>query len=76
MAVFIVCGFQSNFANSSLILFCVLCFYLHKYGGERLTRKVLEEILDMKLLPLKATIEELTNKMAEFRKFIDEANTK
>ena len=28
----------------------------------------------MKLSPLKATIKELTDKMAEFRKFIDEAN--
>ena len=45
-------------------------------GNEPLTRKILEEILDVKLSPLKATIKELTNKMAEFRKFIDEANTK
>ena len=42
-------------------------------GNEPLTRKVLEEILDVKLSPLKATIKE---KMAEFRKFIDEANKK
>ena len=45
-------------------------------GNEPLTRKILEEILDVKLSPLKATIKELTDKMAEFRKFIDEANTK
>ena len=45
-------------------------------GNEPLTRKVLEEILDVKLSPLKATIKELTDKMAEFRKFIDEANKK
>ena len=45
-------------------------------GNEPLTRKILEEILDVKLSPLKATIRELTDKMAEFRKFIDEANTK
>ena len=45
-------------------------------GNEPLTRKILEEILDVKLSPLKATIKELTDKMAEFRKFIDEANMK
>ena len=39
-------------------------------GNEPLTRKILEET------PLKATIKELTDKMAEFRKFIDEANKK
>ncbi|XP_068734425.1 uncharacterized protein [Montipora capricornis] len=43
-------------------------------GNKPLTR-ILEEILDVKLSPLKATIKELT-KMAEFRKFIDEANKK
>ena len=45
-------------------------------GNEPLTRKILEEILDVKLSPPKATIQEMTDKMAEFRKFIDEANTK
>ena len=40
---------------------------------EPFTRKILEEILVVKLSPLKATIKE---KMAEFRKFIDETNKK
>ena len=55
-------------------MFCVSVYII--MGNEPLTRKILEEILDVKLSPLKATIKELTNKMAEFRKFIDEANTK
>ena len=45
-------------------------------GNEPLIRTILEEILDVKLSPLKATIKELTDKMAEFRKFIDKAKTK
>ena len=45
-------------------------------GMSSLLEKILKEILDVKLSPLKATIKELTNKMAEFRKFIDEANKK
>ena len=43
-------------------------------GNEPLTRKILEEILDVKLSPLKASIKDLNDKMAEFQKFIDEAN--
>lgn len=45
-------------------------------GNEPLTRKILEEILDVKLSLLKSTIKELTDKMAEFRKFTDKANKK
>ena len=45
-------------------------------GNEPLTKTILEEILDVKLSPLKAAIKELTDKMAEFRKFINKAKTK
>ena len=37
------------FSYSSSILFCVLCFAFIKMGNEPLTRKILEEILDVKL---------------------------
>lgn len=43
-------------------------------GDKPLTKKILEEILDMKLMPLKARIDDLTDKMKDFRTFIDEAN--
>lgn len=48
-------------------------------GNEPLTRKILEEILHVKLSLLKGTIKELTDKMAEFCKFCkftDEAKKK
>ena len=45
-------------------------------GNEPLTRKILEEILHVKLSLLKGTIKELTDKMAEFCKFTDEAKKK
>ena len=57
----------------SCFVFCFFAFI--NMGNEPLTRKILEEILDVKLSLLKATIKELTSdKMAEFRKFTDEAN--
>ena len=37
-------------------------------GDKPLTKKILEEILDMKLMPLKARIDDLTDKMKDFRK--------
>ena len=64
-----------NFRIALAILFCVSVFYLStNMGNEPLTRKILEEILDVKLSPLKASIKDLNDKMAEFQKFIDEAN--
>lgn len=67
----------ANLSCSPSVLFCVFCFFTYlKMGNEPLTRKILEEILDVKLSPLKATIKEFTDKMADFRKFIDEANKK
>ena len=41
---------------------------------EPLTKKLLEDVLDAKLSPLKAKIDQLSDKMAEFQQFIDEAN--
>ena len=43
-------------------------------GDEPLTKKLLEDVLDAKLSPLKAKIDQLSDKMAEFQQFIDEAN--
>ena len=70
------CSRISRIVLQSCFVFCVSVYII--MGNEPLTRKILEEILDVKLSPLKATIKELTDKMAEFRtcKFIDEANTK
>ena len=55
-------------------MFCVSTYI--NIRNEPITRKILEEILDVKLSPLKATGKELVVKLAEFRKFINEANTK
>ena len=43
-------------------------------GDEPLTKKLLEDVLDAKLSPLKAKIDQLSDKMAEFQQFIHEAN--
>ena len=43
-------------------------------GNKPVNRKILEEILDVKLIALKAKIEDLTDKMRELHMFIDEAN--
>lgn len=43
-------------------------------GDDPLTKKLLEDVLDAKLSPLKAKIDQLSDKMAEFQQFIDEAN--
>ena len=41
-------------------------------GNESLTRKMLEDILDVKLMPAKAKIYDPTDQMKEFHKFVNE----
>lgn len=45
-------------------------------SNEILTKKLLEEILDDKLSPLKIQIESMSRTMSDFREFVDECNRK
>lgn len=62
-----------NFCEVFTICCALLCCMYLPTWHKLLTRKVLEEMLNVKLSPLKGRIQDLTDKMAEFREFIDEA---